>query len=65
MAQIEDLNEYRVKTLCTYLLYFPRNKPSKSVTVGKGRSIVLNDDFNVFRGVRDVRMSSRRPICGG
>ena len=26
-----------------YLLLFPRNKPSKSVTVGSDRFIVLND----------------------
>ena len=43
IAQIQDLNEDCVKMLCPYLLYFPRNKASKSVTVGSGRFIVLNN----------------------
>ena len=43
IAQIEDLNEDFVKILRPCLLYFPRNKPTKSVMVGLGRFIVLND----------------------
>ena len=34
IAQIHDLIKDFVKILCSYLLYFPRNKPSKSATVG-------------------------------
>ena len=34
IARIEDLNEDCVKISHPYLLYFPRNKPSKSVSVG-------------------------------
>ena len=33
-----DLDEGCVKNSLLYLLYFPRNKPSKSVTVGPGRT---------------------------
>ena len=45
---IEDLTEDCVKIQLPYLLYFPSNKPSKSVTVvpgwiRTGRFIVLND----------------------
>ena len=36
-AQIGDLNAYCVKISRSHLLYFPNNKPSKSVTVGLGR----------------------------
>ena len=50
IAQIEDLNEVCVKNSRLYLLYFPRNKPSESVTVRvwlggawPARFIVLND----------------------
>ena len=32
IAQIEDLSEYGVKILRPYLLHFPRNKLSESVT---------------------------------
>ena len=38
IPQIEDLDKYRVKISCPYLLYFPTNKPSKSVTVEPGRA---------------------------
>ena len=46
-AQIQELIEDYVKISRPYLLHFPRNKPSKSVTVGTGRVesdrlIVLN-----------------------
>ena len=34
LAQFEDLNEDCIKISRFYLLLFPRNKPSKSVTVG-------------------------------
>ena len=34
ITQIEDFNEDCVKISRPYLLYFPRNKLSKSVTVG-------------------------------
>ena len=34
LAQIEDLNEDCVQISRSYLLYFPRNKSSNSVTVG-------------------------------
>ena len=40
---IEDLNKGCVQISRVYLWYFPRNKPSKSVTVGSGRFIDLND----------------------
>ena len=43
IAQIEHLNDDRVKIWRLYLLDFPRNKLSKSVTVGSDRFIVLND----------------------
>ena len=43
ISQIEDLNEDCFKTPCSYLLYFPRNKPYKNVIVGSGRFIVLHD----------------------
>jgi len=42
-AQIEDLNEDCVKISRSYLLYFPRDKPSKSVTDRPDRFIILND----------------------
>ena len=32
IAQIEDLHEDCDKISCPYLIYFPRNNPSKSVT---------------------------------
>ena len=35
-----------------YLLYFPRNRPSKSVTIGQGRFIVLNDSASPKRVVK-------------
>ena len=76
IAQIEDLNEDFDKISPPYLLYFLRNKPLKSVTVGSGRSIILKDSarpkivikiyFNVFRSFflcfRAVWMSSRLSI---
>ena len=34
--QIEDLNKDGVKFSSSYHIYFPRNKPSKNVTVGLG-----------------------------
>ena len=37
MAQIEDLRKDCVIITHPYLIYFPRNIPSKSVTVGPGR----------------------------
>ena len=37
IVQIEDSNEDCVKIQRPYLLYFPRYKPSKSVTVEPGR----------------------------
>jgi len=43
IAQIEDMNKDRLKILRPNLLYFAINKLSKSVTVGLGRLIVLND----------------------
>ena len=43
ISQIEDLNEDCVKISRPYLLYFLRNKSSKSVTVGFGPFIILND----------------------
>ena len=43
IAQIEDMNIDFVTILRSYLLYFPRNKHSKSVTVGSGKYIDLND----------------------
>ena len=44
IAQIEDLNENCVIiSRLFYLLYFPRNRPSKSVTIGPCRFIILND----------------------
>ena len=38
ITEIEDLNEDFVKISLSYLIYFSRNKPSKSVTVGMGRA---------------------------
>ena len=35
-AQIEVMNKNCVQNLRSYHLYFPRNKPSKSVTIGRG-----------------------------
>ena len=43
MAQTKDLYEDCVKIFRSYLFYFPRNKPSKSVNGRLGRFIVLND----------------------
>ena len=43
---MEDLNEGCVKLSRLFLLNFPSNRPSKSVTVGKGPVIVLNDSAN-------------------
>ena len=43
IAQIEDLNEDCVKISRSYLLLFTKNKPSKSVTVGSGWFIILNN----------------------
>ena len=40
---VEDLSENCVKISRPYILYFPINKPSKSVTFGPGRFIILND----------------------
>ena len=37
-AQVEDLNEDFYEILRPHLLYFLRNKPSKSVTLGPGRA---------------------------
>ena len=42
IAKIEDLSEDCVQISRSYLLNFSRNKPSKSITVGSGRLIVLN-----------------------
>ena len=42
-AQIERLNKNCVNISCRYILYFPTNKPSKSVKVGPDRFFVLND----------------------
>ena len=41
--KIEDLNEDHVQSSHPCILHFPRNKLSKSVTVGSGRFIILND----------------------
>ena len=38
IAQIEDLIKNCVKIVHPYLLYFPRNNPSKSDTDGSGRA---------------------------
>ena len=38
LAQIEDENEDCVEISRVYLLYFPKNKLSESVTVGPGQS---------------------------
>ena len=38
VAQIEDFNEDFLKISILYLLYSPRNNPSKSVTVGSGQA---------------------------
>ena len=46
IAQIEDLNIDYVKIVSTYHAYFPMNNPSKSVKVGPGRFIVLNDSVS-------------------
>ena len=43
IAQIEDLNEDCIKISNSIFYTFPRNKPSKSVTVWSGRFIILND----------------------
>ena len=67
------------KFRCPYLLYFPKNKPTKSVTVGSGWASSLSQmiqpvqkrSYNfhfkffwfVFKGSRAVWMSSRQPIC--
>ena len=72
IAQIEDL----VKIWRPYHLYFPRYKPSKSITVESGQFTVLNDSaspkkdktifkfFPIFlKGFRAVWMSMKRPIC--
>ena len=63
-AQIKDLNKDCVKISLPYLSYFPRNKPSKSVTVESGRFIILNYSaspkmviqiyFNFCKGFRAV-----------
>ena len=56
---IEDMNKDFVNISRPYLSYFPRNKSSKSFTVGPGQFTVLNDsasakmiikmDFNFFQ----------------
>ena len=38
LAQIDDLNEDSFNILFPYLIYFSRNKPSNSVTVGLGQA---------------------------
>ena len=43
IAKNKDMNKGRVKILLLYLIYYRRYRPSKSVTVGTGRFIVLND----------------------
>ena len=46
IAQIKDLNEDCVEISRPYLLYFLRNKPSNSVTIGLGMadsaSLIIN-----------------------
>ena len=51
ITQIEDLNEGCVKISRPYISYFPRNKPSKRVTVGPDRFIVLNSSFHSLKMV--------------
>ena len=53
IAQIEDLNEDCVKISGPYLLYFLRNKPSKSVTFGPSRK-EIELSFNFFRFILKV-----------
>ena len=43
LAQIGDFNRYCINISLPYILYSLRNKPSKSVSVGSGRFIFLND----------------------
>ena len=43
IAQMKNFNDDCVKISIPYLSYFSRNKSSKSVTVGSGLFIVLND----------------------
>ena len=43
IAQIEDLNENCANISRSYHLYFQRNKPLKTVTVGPSQFIVLNN----------------------
>ena len=43
IAETEDFNKGYVKIVCPYFLYFPKKKPSKSITIGPGRFIVLSD----------------------
>ena len=72
IAKIEDLNENCVYISCSYLSCFLRNKPSKSVTVGTGRFIILNylaslkivikiglNFSHFFKGLRAVRILTR------
>ena len=58
IAQIEDFNEELVNISRPYLLYFPSNKQSKSVTVGSGDSaspnMVIKLCFNFFKALRAV-----------
>ena len=52
ITQIEDLNEDGLIIAISYLLYFPRINPSKSVTVELGRVIVLNDSVSTKMGIK-------------
>ena len=54
IAQIEDLYKDWVKISHSYLLYFPRNKPSKSVTVGTDWFIVEKKYPNFSKNFRAV-----------
>ena len=69
------MNEDCIEISLFYLLYFLKNKPSKSIMVASGRYIVLNDSahakmvmkmdlifYDFFKGFKDVWMSSRWPI---
>ena len=47
MKKVENLNENCVKISRSYLLYYPRNKPSKSIIAGPDWFIVLNDSASL------------------
>ena len=55
IALIKDLNEDCVSISRTYLLCFPINNSSKSVTIGPGRFIDSNDSASpIYNGYTNL-----------